>query len=73
MTILQYSTVFAMALGSWGAMCYTMRKLKPSSFLAIGLIILSLVGMLSAFYLGSQWNHVDLTCHPGQHCFPWGD
>jgi drug/metabolite transporter (DMT)-like permease len=72
MTYLQYSAVFTLAVGAWGAMCYTMRKMKPG--IVSGLILAACVAaMLGAFYLGSQWNHVDFTCHPGQHCTPWGD
>ena len=73
MTGLQFGTVLAMTLFSWGAMCWAMRKLKPSSLLAIGIIILSLAAMVGAFALGSYWNHDDFTCKPGQHCFPWGN
>lgn len=73
MTTLQYITVFVMVLGSWLFMCWTMRKLKPSNFLAIGLIILSLVVFVGGFVLGAHWNHTDFTCKPGAHCFPWGD
>ena len=73
MTGLQFITVLVLTLSSWGMMCWVMRRLKPSSYLAIALIILSLATMIGAFALGSYWNHDDFTCKPGQHCFPWGD
>lgn len=72
MTVLQYIVVFAMALGAWGGMVWAMRS-GPVSFLRVVVILLCLALMVSAFSLGSYWRHDDLMCHPGQHCFPWGD
>ena len=71
MTGLQLTAVFSLALGSWFAMCWTMRK--PATLLRVAIILFCLAGVVGAFALGTHWNHIDLTCKPGQHCFPWGD
>jgi hypothetical protein len=52
-------------------MCLAMQK-RPT-FLRVLVILLCLAAFISAFALGTKWQHIDLTCHPGQHCFPWGD
>lgn len=70
MTGLQLTAVFTLALGSWGIMCLAMQKRTPLRML---IVLLCLAGFVGAFALGTHWNHIDLTCHPGQHCFPWGE
>ena len=72
MTFSQQAVVFSLVMGSWLLMAFTMQRMKVS-VLSVVIIILCLAGVISGFALGSTWNHDDLTCKPGQHCFPWGE
>lgn len=71
MTVFQLILVVVMVEAS--AMgCLLVMRGRPTP-LKIAIIVLCLFSMVGAFAVGSYWNHDDLTCHPGQHCFPWGD
>jgi hypothetical protein len=50
----------------------TMREPKVTVMKVI--VILSCLFLVFwAFYVGDVWSPHDFTCHPHQHCFPWGD
>jgi uncharacterized membrane protein YfcA len=67
---MHFLIVLGIMEGAWLGMWLVMQK-KPTvlRFAAVLGIFAVFVG---AIWLGLYWNHADLTCHPGQHCFPWG-
>ena len=70
MTTLKFFAVLGILELSWIAMWLVMQKKPTAIRLAIVLGIFTV--FVGGIALGLHWNHADLTCHPGQHCFPWG-
>lgn len=71
MTPFQFILVLAMVLVSTNGMMLAMRgRVTPVRVVIVVLCLITIVGAVS---VGSAWAHQDFTCHPGQHCFPWGN
>ena len=72
MTVFKFITLLVIIQGGWLSMCFVMRSGKATPK-RLAIIVLCFAAIIGAFVLGAHWNHTDFTCHPGQHCFPWGD
>ena len=72
MTKLEFIAVLGIALVSYCISFLGMAFPKQGRIIQTALMLIGLAGIAFAFWLGFYWNHTDLTCHVGQHCFPWG-
>ena len=71
MTHFEFFLILLTAIAAMSLLFYSMRG--PVTVARVMLICLWMAMLMGTFIVGAELNHDDFTCHPGQHCFPWGD
>jgi hypothetical protein len=72
MSIYQFLLVLIVVELGAGVCFFGMRRI-PARKVDYVMVVLGLAMVVGGFLLGDHFHPQDYTCHPSQHCYPWGD